>query len=217
MKEWKKKGKEWERGCVLGRNGGVRLRSAPQHQSPPRATVITVRPSMHSSKSTATCGWQNICCFCQHTISRRECMTAFLHYPATDIVFSLSSVWILQYLGANCVCSACEMSAHSCSHTSIETISSRVIRCCQRPTLNNNVSNKYKWKKDKSRFAAYSLSCHLWTPFSLFKERKIHITKEPNKQRHKDILKYRNTERKKEKRMKGAKKERKKGKRNTER
>ena len=82
----------------------------------------------------------------------------------------LTSVWILQFIGTNCVCSACEMSAHSCSHFSKETLSPlRVLRSCQRSALKNRFNyKKFKLKKDKYLLVAYS--CYLYTPSSFSKK-----------------------------------------------
>ena len=95
----------------------------------------------------------NIFCFLAYDISPR--MRHCLPPPCYGHRL-LTSVWILQFIGTNCVCSACEMSAHSCSHFSKETLSPLWVLCSgQRPAPKNRflIAN-FKLNKDK-KFELY--------------------------------------------------------------
>jgi hypothetical protein len=76
----------------------------------------------------------------QHKTSPRLCH-CFPPQPCYEHRL-LTPVWIRQFIGTTkCVCSAaCEMSAHSCSHSSKEIISPWVLRSRQRPGLHRRFS-----------------------------------------------------------------------------
>ena len=83
-------------GTGRGYRGGGGLRSAPphQHQPPPRATAISIRPSVHPAKSAAkTCGSQSVELLLSIDLSKNAPLLASTTLLRTPL---LTPVWILQ-------------------------------------------------------------------------------------------------------------------------